>query len=96
MRAGGTQTSSMISELPCERIAPTIPCIPSRTSQKISVSSRSRVKRASSSSSQPATAASARSSRPSSSATSVLRNSTSSAAPSGGSSRQRSGTPGSE
>ena len=60
IRAGGTQTSSMSSAAPCGRIAPTMPCMPSRTSQKISVSWRSRVNAAGSSSSQSASAASAR------------------------------------
>ena len=51
----GTHTSSMRSAVPCGRIAPTMPCMPSRTSQKTSVSWRSRVNAASSSRSQPAT-----------------------------------------
>ena len=40
IRSGGTQTSSMISDVPCGRSSPTMPCIPSRTRQKTSVSSR--------------------------------------------------------
>ena len=39
IRSGGTQTSSMISAVPCGRITPTIPCMPSRTRQKSSISS---------------------------------------------------------
>ena len=42
IRAGGTQTSSMISAVPGGRSAPTSPCIPSRTRQESSIASASR------------------------------------------------------
>ena len=73
-----------------------MPCIPSRTSQNTSISSGTPVNAAVSSSSWPSTAASARSSIPSSCDGSSVRSSTSSTAPSGGTSRHSSGMPGSE
>ena len=84
--AGGTQTSSMISDVPGGRSRPTRPNMPSRTCHATSIASASRAQFAGRSSSIPSRIAPARATRSSSAASSAAPNSTSSAADSGGSS----------
>ena len=94
IRSGGTQTSSMISEVPGARKRPIRPCSPSRTVQETSTRSGSRVKSGGLdqlvlAGGSPRRAATSLSSSPSVSAP----NSTSSAAEVGGSSSHSCGAP---
>ena len=94
IRSGGTQTSSMISDVPSGRSRPVRPKSPSRTIHANSISSGSRVNAVGRSSSRSRSSSSAVATCASSAPSSSPPYSTSSAADSGGSSFQYSGDSG--